>query len=315
MSLVIVKNRGARPEVCLFKGQRFTLDPKAEEAMPEDMADAFVAQCNPNVVRLTTNMCERVNQEQPATIFIANWTGNPDAEDEVTLRRFDKKEKGFVNKKFVNMLKEPRTVYRVLGGSQRIIMTKVGTETFFNEPKRPFEFPAFQVVEVPAEDAETILSEDQHAPDYLRGELRQVPAPSIFQPDMTWKLDDMRAYLKWMKPDSNLGPDTAMLEAQAKSENKNLEGLVLKAKYLLMKRLFFVVYDSMYRRPTKAEFDAAVSGHDGSAGIDEEAAMNLLKRAKTDVETLVRKDARAAKRDATAIKENIALLGEGDNVG
>lgn len=274
---IFLKNRAADDQAIHYKGNRIVMKGRAEEAFPPDIARVFVEQCHGIVVELPTNLGVRAEFQRPETTFIANWSGNPDAEPTRKAKRFNKDLKVWQLVDEANPFYSPQFIFREIGGTQSQTMSLAGQEMTFNHPKTCLEFPPYQIRELPKQKADMILSQEALVPDNLRGLLREVPAPSTFQPDMSWPLDDMRDYMGWMDPLGKKGVNQATLERKYGKNKITLETNVLKAKRELMQRLFFRIYDKKFHRPTKGELDEAKGQGQNDEPVEDEAMKQLQK--------------------------------------
>jgi hypothetical protein len=273
-----LKNRSGNTQFCNYKGQRLEMKGRAEEAFPPEIAKAFVEQCRGAVVELPRELGVRAEQVRPETLFLANWTGNPDSPEIIKQMRYNKQTKGHELRDEANPFHEPKFLYRTVGGTQSQAYSSVGTEFTINHPARNIEFPPYQYKELPKIIAEQILSQEAIAPQWMANMIREVPAPATFQPDVTWELEDIRAYLKYMDPDAILGPSLVQLQKQSEKSKVIFDILVVKSKRLLLQRLFFRIYSRDYRRPTKQEFDEFI-GKAPATHLSEDAAMEMIRKA------------------------------------
>ena len=141
------------------------LDPQtAEDCLDRYGRDAF------DYVDLGSISSVYTPPEKPATVWIANMTGNPDAPQVVAAGKMKNRETGLVEEvKVENVNKASRPLRFVMKGAQGYYKDKDGIAQGYNKLPTVIEIPAHQRREVSKPIGQWILTRDALAPAHERG--------------------------------------------------------------------------------------------------------------------------------------------------
>lgn len=265
--LKTVKNKTSIAQTIVVNGRPITLREKEERSFVSEVADKFLAECKPYVVEVSDHL-GAVQEDKLVrdTVWVANVTGDPDAPPTIKRRKFENKRWG--DEEVPNPKAEPLDLVRFIDGGMVEYTTKDGVLEAKNMGKQEIRINAFKRIELPALIANWFLQRDGNQDVPMRGCAIRSRAPSNFEPDMGWDLDQMRRYLKLVDIKADLGPsdqevNDRVLKKHGELLKTNKEEFyelcdiaVFDAKVTCMKRLFMRLVDPRYRLPTKKEFDS-----------------------------------------------------------
>lgn len=292
-----LKNTAGIAQSIVFGGKQLVLGPFAEEAFSADVAKKFLELRAPVVVDTSDNLGEAYAPDiQASTVWIANITGNPDAPATIKEKVWDARIRKRVLADVPNPNKEPRTLTRELKGGHHQYFGSDGKMWQETLPGKTISVPPFRRRPLPAAEAEWFIGRDQKSTGLTNPAVIRSRPQSDFEPDMKWKLDDMRVYFRLVAPDADLGPDAqtilnlakAEVEKEGRKEKWGVEKIdqeiqaraaeeLRKAKQELFKRLYFYLVNPDYPLPTKAEYNEFVSGKSNEEIASEELADLLAK--------------------------------------
>ena len=257
MELRIVKNFTAMEQSCVHEGSQVVLKPREEKVVAASIAAAFVTQCSPYVREIAQSIAG-VHRDQATikTMWIANMTGDPDASDQVDTKVF--KDKHWVTEKTPNPKKDAIEISRELDLGMREYVGQDGSPAGLNMGKKRIIIPPYQRIELPESEAYWFLNRDHQQMSEMRGAALRSRAPSNFEPDMSWSLDDMRDYLRLCDSKVDIGPTQAEVTNRCrarKDRERATEVAVFEAKLACMKRIHFRVCNPAIRLPLRAQFD------------------------------------------------------------
>lgn len=129
-----------------------------------------------------------------------------------------------------------------------------------NLGQKKLSIPAYKRTPLPKNEATWFVYRDAVAAG--RGKPMSVysRAPSDFEPDMTWTLDDMRSYLKLTDADAVLGDSEETIERTVKKGRfkkygqEAIDSAIDDAKRACLKRVFFRLVNPAFSLPTPREF-------------------------------------------------------------
>ena len=285
MELKTVKNVTGAPQSIVFRGQQFTVGAFGEETFEQDIAGKFIDVCGPAIIDVTEKLGATYAPELvEQTTWVANMTGDPDAPPTVMDRRVGP-DKKWTDVAVTNPNAAPRDVGREMKGGHRAYIARDGGLVQLSLPSTHWNIPPFRRRPMPKIAANWFLNRDAHG-GAGRGAAIESRPQSDFEPDMSWKLDDMRVYLRLLDPEAPLGYGEDELSKQAakkKWDVKQAAEELRKAKQLCFKRLYFRLVNPAYRLPTKAEFTEFVTGK-STEQIEEEQVAALLAKSQREVE-------------------------------
>jgi len=293
MQFKIVRNTTNVEQIAIFDGKRVALDRYDEQRMPIAVAEAFLEQCRGRVVESDSGIggVFETGEEQTQYLWIYNATGNKDEPEHRQKRRHNKMtgEKELVN--FPNSLREAVPLIRYMDKGMIESRDRNGKPTGLNQGKMAILLPPFKRIRLQKPVARWFLNRDAGQEVLERGKARLSRPPSAFEPDASWSLDDMRAYLRLMDSSATLPPSqTDIEEAYKKDENlikrkkspsdpRVIEQRIEDAKAECLKALHFRVCDPNYRLFTQQEFYGLRANMlDVDSGIGTDAASALVER-------------------------------------
>ena len=277
-----VVNNSSRSVAIIHKGVQVNLPP-GEHEVDAKLADAFVAE-SPLVSfpQDDISVVYSGNQYVDDRIWIANATGNPDQPDKIKIKQFVNKQWQAVE--IDNPVKEPRAIKKSMQGPMVEVIAKDGNPEGLNLFPYEMKLPPYTRAPLPKNMATWALNRESHKDREQGIVLIKSRAPSEFEPNMGWSLDDMKLYLAFVDPDATPVPSQADVENQNKKElnaefrrkvggstkgkledleefvAEAVQGLVHQAKRDAMKRLFFRLANPSYTLPTRAQFEELKTG-------------------------------------------------------
>jgi len=254
--LKTLRNSSNRPQPIVYEGMKFELKPLEERSFEVAVADKFLIDCAPTVKEVDekdiggTFQAKAVEEQ----IWIANMTGNPDASETIVDKVYDTRMRTWATQTGDNPKKPARPVVRKMKGNMQEYTSRSGHAEAFNLFPATIEIPPFKRRLLPKNIAVWMLTRDGNHDKHNRGTIIRSRAPSNFEPDDSWELDDMRAYLRLMDDSAEIGPSETHLSAEYGTED--IDYYIHAAKVLCLKRLHFRLADPTYRLFNRAEFNA-----------------------------------------------------------
>jgi hypothetical protein len=287
--LKIVRNISSVPQQIVLGGKLIVLKPGDEERMDAKLADKFVRECEPHVEFVDE---EELNVFDPDSandiVWLANVTGNPAFPQKLPVRTLRQTQvEGRIRKEWVtDMVDNPSAqahpISRNYAPGQVSYTGRDGSYLTKTLPEITITIPPYKRRPVRKDIAEWFMRRDASSGAGHAGSTIISRKPSNFEPDMSWSLDDMRAYLKLISSEmAELGPDEAELLKIAKRQKLDARGselLLKETKEKVLKDLWYFVADRRYKLPTKAQFREYVSGK-SSEELAAEQAQRLLEQA------------------------------------
>jgi hypothetical protein len=253
-----VRNTTTLEQQVLVGPNIYTLAAYEEKPFSDLVANTFLAELPEIIKEVKGDSIGAVYDkplEKPETVWVANFMGDPDAPDKTKIKVYDKETRRYKWIEVDNPLRIPRPVSRELGGAMEEYRDAEGGLLAKNKPPTTITVPPFQRREMPGPIGRWFLTRDGNIlPDQFRGQVQLSRAPSSFEPNMNWELDDMRAYLHMMDRKAKLGPCQKDVEEQYKDKS-SLELAIHEAKLLCMKRLHFRVAKASARLYSRSEFE------------------------------------------------------------
>lgn len=287
MVLKRIYNQTAVTQSISWRGSQLSITPHEEQMVDEDIAQAFCERCADFVVAAAEEFAT-VATVDPAqkNIWLANMTGNPDYPEKIELREW--RDKRWQWTQVENPVKRPVNLKEYANGPMVEYTAKDGVLEALNMPGKFITVPAFQRVEFDAATANWFLERvNMSSPQSRTGTFPKAVAsrkPSAFEPDMSWDLNTILAYLKFVDPDCKRPRDEQAVRKMAgkKKTEDELKQLVTEEKRLAMKKLYFRLVDPQYRLPGRKEFEEFLKGpqaaeQDPDAREDDQLLADALK--------------------------------------
>jgi hypothetical protein len=230
------------------------------------------------------------------TVWVANMTGNPTAEKMVRTNR--KNEHGqLMVIEVENPAYLPKTIKRSFDMGQRPI--DAGSyPAALNLATVEIKIEPYERLELPANIGRWFLGRQRASGPLARLCVIKSRAPTQFEPDSSWTIDDLRIYLRAVDRHANIGKREATIRAEVeaklgKDDAAGIEQALIDAKDALIKQLFFKVVDPEVRLPTYAEFQALREAATGNKAPKQEAsdAAELVKQSMAQTKKAMRASA------------------------
>ena len=262
MKLVRLLNNTSVAQNIVFQGRQIIMGPNEEGEFHEEVANKFLEMRAPLVSVVEEDINEAFDGDNREYIWVANMTGNPDAPDSVHAKIFLNNQ--WTHATIPNPNKEPRILRRKSDGGMVEYVAKDGALEAMNAGKITTEIPPFKRRKFSRVYATWWLNRDGLGEAQVRGASIKSRAPSNFEPDLNWSLDEMRSFLKLMDPNADLGRSKDQVTKEAKKRNhrkaEEIEAHIRQEKTLCMKRLYFRLADPRYPVPTREEFSEFLLG-------------------------------------------------------
>jgi hypothetical protein len=258
-----IRNTTSVRQSVVHNGTRIVLEPFGEQLVNADVATKFTQQL-PGMVEDATNEDSTIYRgpSKPETMWIANMTGNPDCEAQVTVTGWKNKRPEAVEVE--HPLLQARTLRWPQEGPQVEYIAKDGVPEAKNMGVTWIVIPPYKRVELPRHLGMWVLNQANVEAAVSRGARRYPVAlesrpPSPYEPNMNMSLDEMAIYFELMDPNSTRPPLEKELRTKAKKQrwsDPKLELELSQARDLAWKRLFFRLIDNTKIVPSPAEFQA-----------------------------------------------------------
>tara|TARA_Y100000310_G_scaffold119905_1_gene118646 strand:- start:1886 stop:2809 length:924 start_codon:yes stop_codon:yes gene_type:complete len=275
--IVTLRNNTGVPQSIVYKGQQIVLDASAESSFDEEVAKKFIENRSP-LVSLVEETPDSYDGGAEM-IWVANFTGNQDLPETVNVKQWASGR--WTHAEIPNPRREVRVIERFMDQGMQGYTARDGVFEFNNLPKTRFRLPPHTRRAFPKNLANWSLKRD--AISDLRGSIMKSRAPTLFEPDESWSLDDARGYLRLIDPSANVGPsesDVARKAAQdpeaVRAGDSGVRAYVTNAKKTILRRLFFRVADPQYHLPTREEFNEFMRGEAPVNKSDADAVMDML---------------------------------------
>lgn len=256
MELKTLKNLSNQPIWVVFKGRQIVIPAGEVNDVDVEVAKLFLEKFEElGVLEEVSEIGSVYDTKASNEVWVANITGDLDAPPEIDVKRSEKGR--WYVMKVPNPLKDPYVVTRTMKGGMKEVIGKSGLEGMNLLPVA-IKVPPYRRVKLPPHVAKWFLQRVAMSgvKDCIKSR-----APSEFEPDSTWAINDLRTYLQLIDPTvdgGQLGPMEYKIRAKSygsgEGGRRNLQKALREAKDRLLKRIFRRVFDPKYRLPTKAEF-------------------------------------------------------------
>lgn len=289
-SIVTIKNNTGVPQSIVFKGRQIVLDAHGQGAFDSSIADSFIKNRSP----LVSVMEEEPDIYNTGTemVWIANFSGNQDIAETINVKKWAGGKWSYAD--IPNPLRDPVVVERWCDGGMREYTAKDGAPEAHNLGKIRFRIPPFTRRLFPKNLADWSLKRD--AISEARGRIVKSRAPTNFEPNESWSLDDARGYLRLIDPSATVGPSEIDVRTKAakdpeavKAGESGLIAYVDEAKRVLLRRIFFRVANPQYHLPSIEEFGEFMRGEPVEQKSDADAVMDMLVGSAEEVKKVKRK--------------------------
>tara|TARA_Y100000310_G_scaffold330333_1_gene401785 strand:- start:7 stop:930 length:924 start_codon:yes stop_codon:yes gene_type:complete len=275
--IVTLRNNTGVPQSIVVKGRQVVLDAKAEGSFDEDIAKKFIENRSPLVSVVEES--PDIYADSSDMVWIANFTGNEDLPEVINVKQWASGR--WVHADVPNPKREARVIERYMDLGMQGYTARDGVFEMNNLPKTRFRLPPYTRRLFPKNLASWSLQRDSIGD--LRGSIVKSRAPTAFEPDESWSLDDVRGYLRLIDPHAKVGPSQLeVIEKAAKDPeavragDSGMAAYVRDAKKTVLRRLFFRVADPRYHLPTREEFNEFMSGESPIQKSDSDAIMDMV---------------------------------------
>lgn len=253
MELKRVKNVSGVDQTLVVNGKAMLLRKDQEIDMEAGVATAFLSKLEGLVVELADIGGVVEDESEKLVLWIANMTGDPDARDEVDGRTVEKGR--WLPCKRPNPVKQPRTLTETSKGDMQEFIGQSGVEARNLFPT-VWSIPPFKRRKFPLHTGKWFMN---RVATGCPGAAIKSRAPSAFEPDMRWDLDDMRMYLGLVAPGVPLGKSLLKLKTDHSKRRggseTELKQAIRREKEQLMKRLHKYLANPAIRLPRIEEFE------------------------------------------------------------
>jgi hypothetical protein len=190
--------------------------------------------------------------------WVANVTGNPFLPKKVYERIVRKNEEKVTELDNPLALPTPLSYYMAQSQIVQQAPKDPNSTECLNLPKKLVRIPPYKRIMVGERTAEWMLRRDQQQLRHHVGKVILCEAPSDFEPNESWHLNDIRDYAVYVDSDvfrndhpefgDVLGPDEQSIGLN--------DQVMLDTKIQLLHKLFFRIVDPAYAKPSEHEFKA-----------------------------------------------------------
>jgi hypothetical protein len=255
--LIKLKNNHKTAEQYVFvNDRRYSLPPDVVDEFPRKVANAFLTERGSFVSMYDTPA--GYVKEGEATVWLANNTGNP-FESEFIERMFYKGGKEEIEK-VPNPLRVPRALHWSLHTGQSFTQgdTAIGfQEISINFPPTRFDLAPYERKPFARIFADRALTRDAFHETGMQRSIIAARAPTSFEPNMTWSLDEIRLFVLLVDSE-NIPKVTGKVpsESAIRKEGGNVEEKIDACKNLLLRTLFYRLVDDAWPLPSRDYFNA-----------------------------------------------------------
>ena len=257
MKLITLRLLAKEEKIVNWNDQIIRLQPGSERTFAPELAAYVVQELGPLVEDVSQKDLAGIYEDaaKPRTLWVANMTGDPDAAEYITRMRINNVTRAREPVPFPNTLRNPMHIKRRHQGGEIPYTDRWGQPTSYYAPSTIIDLPPYQRRELPYHIGKWFITRENMKPEHERGRAVVSRAPSTFEPDMGWDLDDMRLYLHLCDSRAELGPDEAEVRRAAPAMQQEVS--LHDAKRLVMKRLHFRVANPKVMLPKRGPFETA----------------------------------------------------------
>ena len=277
-SIVSIKNNTGVPQSVVFKGRQIILDAHGQGSFDSEIADHFIENRSPLVSKIEEE-ADLFDPSASEMVWVANFSGNKELPEAINVKQWANGRWQWAD--IPNPLRDPVVVERFCDGGMNEYTAKDGALEAHNQPKIRFRIPPYTRRLFPRDLATWSLHRD--AMNSIRGRIIRSRAPTNFEPNNAWGLDDARGYLRLIDPSAPVGPSESDVRSNAAKDpeairagESGLRAYVDEAKRVLLHRIFFRVADPQYHLPTREEFNEFMSGEAPVEKSDADTVMDML---------------------------------------
>lgn len=284
-----IRNNLAIPQSIVFEGQQVVLAPYAQENMDGALAASFLELCPLAVteVKAAKLPAEMLAASGQNAVWLANMTGNPLEPEKIKAQvwKTDGKKTRLVWEEIENPRRKAAIQRLSYDPGQLPGVGRAGEYISFNLAPIPVELGIRDRQPLPSDIATWFLMRTNTDPVGV-GSVIKSRAPSMFEPDSKWPLNDIRQFARMISSNlCALGPDEETLATKAKKDKDTPEKFnasLREAKRALLANLFYYVANPAYRLPTQDEFMELKTGKSRKQ-LEADEAMEMLRKAEASL--------------------------------
>lgn len=254
-----LKNVTSFPQNIVVKGNKIALNPGEERDFPIDLASIFLYECGGLVQEVKKHDYEH-QFEIDNVMWVANVTGAPWLKNKThTHSWYSKQEHRTVYKEVEGENQDPMSVKWDYDPGMQEYQGQDGGLLALNLFKQTIVIPPFKRIRVPMDIGKWLLKRDRQQTPQMQGCLMKSRAPSDYEPSMSWTLEGIQAYLKFLDNDAKVGKSEAQIRNFASrkkgADDGSAELAVVRAKQELLNQLYFYLVNPQCRLPTQQQFE------------------------------------------------------------
>tara|TARA_Y100000034_G_scaffold103420_1_gene128943 strand:+ start:777 stop:1706 length:930 start_codon:yes stop_codon:yes gene_type:complete len=280
-----IRNKTKVPQSIVFRGRQIVLGPDEQSLFDSEVADHFIKNRNP-LVEEVQEEADLYDDNFSEMVWIANFSGNDSLPETINVKQWAGGK--WYRADVPNPLRIPITVERWCDGGMESYTAKDGAFESKNLAPIRFRLPPYTRKMFPKNLAAWSLRRD--GTSEIPGRIRRSRAPSAFEPNETWSLDDVRSYLRLIDPSAEVGPAEIEVARRAESDpnavkagKSGIGAYVDSAKTEVLRRVFFRVADPRYTLPTREEFNEFTRGEVPVEVSDSDAVMGMISDSTNEV--------------------------------
>jgi len=230
-------------------GLRYDLQPHDVREYPVALADLFLQDRAKYVVEYEP--VEIPSKHGEEKVWIANATGNPMLPEKIWATRVEKGK--VIPIEIPNPLRVERVLSRIMQGDWTVVASDDGSGKESRPgPQLRFDFPPFKRFYVSRTYAEWNLRRDATQEEHMRGQLIECAEPRDFEPNDSWSLTRLQAYVECLGYHPLLAREDLIGQPESTYPNRDA---VEKAKNTLLRALFFSLLEDI-SVPDESSFES-----------------------------------------------------------
>jgi hypothetical protein len=258
-----LQNTSHAPQSIMYRGERLFLNPGEVMRYDEGIAKKFLEKCAPAVSVVDDSTSASFDNYMGPVKWLANVTGNPALPEELVKIKRVRPHVGApmqdMEVRVPNPLRKPVSLSRSAEGAQVEYIDSWGQYAAWNRGKQVIRLDPYERRPFPLGVADWFLNRQNLSG--MPGACIESRPPTSFEPSLSWKLENIRMYLKFIQPGADLGPT----EEEVIKNTKKLKGrkfsqddadmAVNGAVRELFGRVWPMLCDPAYRLPSLEEFE------------------------------------------------------------
>ena len=252
------------------------MSPHEVRDVPGSIAEGFISECGARNVNeyKPTPIPVRPGEEM---VHVANMTGNPFIPELVEIVKFDQE----TGSNKITYAKNPRAKPEVLKHTmqlgERIQPSRLGEgDECINLGSVDIEIPPYGIHLIPKRISNWLANRESNTAEFSGFNAFQIIQGGIpdFRPNDSWELDEIRYWIKMVKPDTEdelLGKTEKEIIKDGGTEEE-----ITESKIKLIHASHFLIADARFNAPTQDKFKVMYEKH--RASLAKEARIAGMKR-------------------------------------